>query len=119
MVTIFFVISGFVLTQSALKHIHAQDHKALLKNVSSAAIRRVLRIWLPLVVTSLATVVLMRLGVGGSPGLTNIKYQETWGAQLHVWALDMIHHINPYSYKDRMSQTRTDHAKTGWTIRKC
>ncbi|CCG84313.1 protein of unknown function [Taphrina deformans PYCC 5710] len=116
MVTIFFIISGFVLTQGLFKHIRARNYDNLMKNVSSAAIRRILRIWLPVIVTTLITFILVKLGVGSSLNRTGIPVQSTWIGQVRFWVLDMQHSMNPFSYRDRLTEAMNHHSKTAWTL---
>lgn len=51
-VTTFFVISGYVLSHAPLRCIQAHDMARLHKNLSSALLRRFLRLWIPVVVTT-------------------------------------------------------------------
>lgn len=51
-VTTFLVISGYVLSHSPMRHIHAKDTVGLHNTVSSALLRRFLRLWIPVAVTT-------------------------------------------------------------------
>jgi len=51
-VTIFFVLSGYVLSSKPLSLIHASENEKLGDNVASALFRRWLRLYIPLIITT-------------------------------------------------------------------
>ncbi|ETS75358.1 hypothetical protein PFICI_12302 [Pestalotiopsis fici W106-1] len=58
MVNIFFIISGYVLSLSTLRAIHWQDWEKALHCLSTAALKRGIRLFVPAVITSLLIFVL-------------------------------------------------------------
>lgn len=118
MVTIFFIISGFVLTQNGLRQIRNMEHRKLISNISSAAFRRILRIWLPVLVISFMTFSLVRFGLGSEAKRHRLKLQPTYIDQVVHWAREMNKVMNPFPYRDRSAQTWTFYAKSSWTLRK-
>ncbi|KAK6218314.1 hypothetical protein LQW54_002843 [Pestalotiopsis sp. IQ-011] len=58
MVNIFFIISGYVLSLSTLRAIHWQDWERAIHCLSTAALKRGIRLFVPAVVTSLCIFVL-------------------------------------------------------------
>lgn len=60
---IFFVISGYVCSYKPIKLIRNRSHHALLYTVSSAIFRRGIRLYLPPIITTLAVMVCVRLGL--------------------------------------------------------
>ncbi|CAJ2502302.1 Uu.00g096960.m01.CDS01 [Anthostomella pinea] len=62
MVCVFFVVSGYALSLEPLKQARARSYDGLLRTLSSFAFRRAFRLFLPPMATTLAVVVLLRLG---------------------------------------------------------
>lgn len=60
-VTVFFVISGYVLSAKPLSHIHAGEFVKLGENVGSALFRRWLRLFLPVIATTFIFMTLLHL----------------------------------------------------------
>lgn len=58
MVNIFFIISGYVLSLSTLRAIHWQDWEMAIHSLSTAAMKRGIRLFVPAVVTSFSIFVL-------------------------------------------------------------
>src|SRR3984957_16757298 len=66
-VNVFFLISGFVLTQRSLTLIRTQQYEKLYPSISSAIFRRGIRIYLPAVVVSFFGMFLTYYGLKESP----------------------------------------------------
>jgi peptidoglycan/LPS O-acetylase OafA/YrhL len=81
-VSIFFVISGSVLSSKPLLLIHSQSYKPLSENLSSALFRRWIRLFLPAAATTLAYALSWHLF-----GIWTIlpKHQETWIQEVGAW----------------------------------
>ncbi|KAJ6264973.1 hypothetical protein Dda_1127 [Drechslerella dactyloides] len=62
MVSIFFVISGYVLSYKAVSQIRRGDHAALLSTLSSSAFRRAIRLFLPTLTSVLCVAVMIQCG---------------------------------------------------------
>ncbi|RFU31326.1 hypothetical protein B7463_g5002, partial [Scytalidium lignicola] len=82
MVSIFFIISGFVLSYKPLKQIHAQQYEDIAHTLSSSVFRRAMRLFLPSLINMLIT------AVGIYSGITAPTYGEqfpTLSLQLKAW----------------------------------
>ncbi|KAM0417171.1 hypothetical protein ACHAPT_012808 [Fusarium lateritium] len=94
MVAIFFVISGYALSFSALKVIHKQDYDTLLRRMSSSVFRRGMRLALP----SFASVFLHYLA-----HITNIavvrKPEATFWSDTKFMFSDFEFLVNPFAWK--------------------
>ncbi|KAF3915539.1 hypothetical protein ABW21_db0204298 [Orbilia brochopaga] len=62
MVSIFFVISGYVLSYKALSQIRRGEHAALLSTLSSSTFRRAIRLFLPTLISVLSVAVMIQCG---------------------------------------------------------
>ncbi|KAK6349499.1 hypothetical protein TWF696_005783 [Orbilia brochopaga] len=62
MVSIFFVISGYVLSYKALSQIRRGDHAALLSTLCSSTFRRAIRLFLPTLTSVLLVAVMIQCG---------------------------------------------------------
>jgi peptidoglycan/LPS O-acetylase OafA/YrhL len=118
MVSIFFVISGYVLSirplQLATKAVKEKnemsqgkeqtssptDLSAAYANVASATFRRGPRLMIPCLVSTLLTAVLAMLGAfveGANPGLQrHYPRAETWTAQLTMWWEHSLTFVQPF-----------------------
>lgn len=79
-VSTFFVISGYVLSLTPLTHIHSGDHLKLNENIASALFRRWIRLFLPLIATVSAFIVILHaLGLWVRPAkLQGSLSDELW-----------------------------------------
>lgn len=116
MVDVFYVISGFVLTQGMIKKIHAREPGKLLDSLCSAIFRRYLRLYVPCVMASFLSPILVSLGWGDDTlGLpTGNIFSQTWS-----WIIDISHYINPFAmlrgyYTDESVRIR--YLAVTWTI---
>ncbi|EWC45699.1 hypothetical protein DRE_05260 [Drechslerella stenobrocha 248] len=62
MVSIFFVISGYVLSYKALSQIRRADHASLLVTLSSSTFRRAIRLFLPTLISIIFIALLVQCG---------------------------------------------------------
>lgn len=80
-VTVFFVISGFVLSRKPLMLIQSGDFLKLGDNLTSALFRRWLRLYLPIIITTFLYMTSWHaFGIW-----TDSEHQETWRKELWNW----------------------------------
>lgn len=80
-VSVFFVISGYVLSAKPLALIHSGDHAGLSQNLASALFRRWLRLYIPVICSTFVTASLPHLF-----GLrANFFPQSTWRDEIWKW----------------------------------
>ncbi|TVY80606.1 hypothetical protein LSUE1_G006711 [Lachnellula suecica] len=85
-VTVFFVISGYVLSLKPLSLIYAGEHLKLGDNLASALFRRWPRLHIPVIVTTFLYMTSWHLfGLWTEPEV----HQETWGAELWLWYTEL------------------------------
>lgn len=102
MVNVFFVISGFVLTQRSLSFIQSRQHDKLFTSLSSAVFRRLLRIYLPVIpITFLEMLVIRQKGLPSGFGPVPIPYSATIFEQILHWYNATEKFLNPFhDYND-------------------
>jgi peptidoglycan/LPS O-acetylase OafA/YrhL len=94
MVTIFFIISGYVLSYKALKQIRRKEFAPLLDTLCSATFRRAMRLFLPILASSFLTMLVHRWGwYTGAP--TMPRMQASFWEQLKDWWWNFILLSNP------------------------
>lgn len=96
-VSIFFIISGFVLTRKSLHLMRQRRYDEFIKTLSSTVFRRIIRLWIPSTLASLSGLVVIQL-----------RYREKYFypqpedhsilSELLLWALESIRLLNPYSF---------------------
>lgn len=93
MVNVFFLISGFVLTQRSLMLIRSQQFDKLYPSISSAIFRRGVRIYLPAVVLSFVAMLMSYFGIKDVQHTIKVEY-------LHQHILDWFYacrdFVNPF-----------------------
>jgi peptidoglycan/LPS O-acetylase OafA/YrhL len=93
MVNVFFVISGFVLTQSKIRHIHTRQKSRLLDSTVSSLFRRYLRLYSPCVLASFCAMCITNVGwATGRMG----KRAPTAVSQIIDWSSDITRFLNPF-----------------------
>ncbi|KAF6794964.1 hypothetical protein CSOJ01_13580 [Colletotrichum sojae] len=118
-VTVFFVISGYVLTLKTLKMIHARRNDQVLHALSGSAFRRPLRLFLPI---SVATFMIALICRGGwymrDPSYAPVPpVAETFNAQMHHLFWDFVDLVNPFKgIKNRENIRGMDYDGHLWTI---
>lgn len=83
-VSIFFVISGYVLSTKPLALIHSSDHDRLSDNLASALFRRWLRLYIPVICTTLITASIPH--IFGTKA--NFEPQQTWRDEIWKWYVE-------------------------------
>jgi len=111
-VGIFFVISGFVLTQKSLSLIRSQNFDALYSSLGSAVFRRWLRLWIPVLVSTFAC---MLLTYYGYPNM-RAERKETFKLQFYDWYEETRNLVNPFSYRDEWETLLDNYDWATWTI---
>jgi peptidoglycan/LPS O-acetylase OafA/YrhL len=115
MVTIFFVISGYVLSYKSLKQIRKRDFAPLLDTLASATFRRAMRLFLPIAAATMLTMVAHRLGwYIGAP--TMPVSQPTFWGQLWDWWQNFIALSNPTQGIDGNAVYADPYGFQLWTI---
>ncbi|KAH6654017.1 acyltransferase 3 [Truncatella angustata] len=97
-VTLFFVISGYVITLKTLSTIHAGQTGRALEVLSGSLFRRPFRLYLPIIVQTLVILVMIRwdlfqhdvTGFGSPPRM------ETLSQQLDHWWINFQFMVNPF-----------------------
>ncbi|KAI9710540.1 MAG: hypothetical protein M1820_002676 [Bogoriella megaspora] len=90
-VAIFFVLSGYCLSISPLR-----KRRNLYRNLISASLRRPLRLFIPPTGVSLLFAFTMHLPFGLAPKLIWPDPQETIGAELIKWVVELCKALNPF-----------------------
>lgn len=94
MVDVFFVISGFVLTQRMIKQIQSNQQTKLMESLASSIFRRYLRLYLPCM---LATFISMCFAYMGWAFL-EVPHFNTFTRQFWHWCGDMVRFSNPFAH---------------------
>lgn len=89
MVSVFFIISGYVLTQRSIKHIRAGDLSSLISSLSSTMFRRAMRLWIPTAITSFVGLILVRLGMRKFDPFYTDPSTETTVQALRHWVSEL------------------------------
>ncbi|RYO75428.1 hypothetical protein DL766_010018 [Monosporascus sp. MC13-8B] len=97
-VTIFFIMSGYVVTVKTVSKIHKRQPDQVLHSLSGSLFRRAFRLYIPIIVSTLIILALVRLdafqpdptGRGAPPRA------ETLQEQLQHWYEHTVYMINPF-----------------------
>ena len=79
-VSVFFVISGYVLSSRPLQLIHQDNQSRLSENIGSALFRRWFRLFLPVACVTFAYMILAQAGMR-----VPMKLQPTFGQEVRNW----------------------------------
>jgi peptidoglycan/LPS O-acetylase OafA/YrhL len=94
-VTIFFVLSGYVLSKSPLGLLRNGKRQATL-SLASAIIRRPIRLYIPPLGTTLAFAILMHAPFGLVPDMGWPQPKATVFAEIAYWPWESIKFFNPF-----------------------
>ena len=94
-VAIFFVLSGYVLSQSPLSLLHKKRRDACKLSLCSALLRRPLRLYIPPFYISFATAFAMHLPWSIWPQ-TTWAAKETIIAEIQTWIIETTKFFNPF-----------------------
>ena len=111
-VSIFFVISGFVLSSSSIKSIHHQDFAALQKTIASSSYRRIVRLYLPVLPSTLLAGI---WSFAGSPYPENAR-QATLVGQIVSWWKTLLITIDPFQNLNIRNPSGPPYAGQLWTL---
>lgn len=98
-VTIFFVISGYVLSVKPLSLIYKGQYDKAYEGLAGAVFRRFLRLWLPILIVTFGIAVLRQMPLpwrSTSTGLHTTVYIPGFFNQMRHWFWDMMNFINPW-----------------------
>lgn len=98
-VTLFFVISGYVLSIKPLSTIYKGQYEKAYDGLAGAVFRRFLRLWMPILIVTGGIAVLRQIPLGWrstSTGLSTVVYIPGLFNQLRHWFWDMMNFINPW-----------------------
>ena len=113
-VSIFFVISGFVLSRGPIKMM--RNGKQVGSSLSSAVFRRGIRLWLPVVVTTFMYMTIRHLGIYASyPVLRDNYFVELAAYFDELWRFTYMLRIEENPYLDLAKSTFSYNPHT-WTI---
>ncbi|KAL8648269.1 MAG: hypothetical protein Q9210_005093 [Variospora velana] len=98
MVSIFFVISGYVLSTKPLRLAREGRHEELLSNLASSTFRRGPRLFIPCIVSTFITAILAMTGAFVNEGVArHYPRAGTLWEQLGLWIHETLWLINPFS----------------------
>lgn len=106
MVSIFFVVGGYVNALKPISLLHDQDFETLGRNLSSSLLRRIVRLCLPVIISTLAIVFTLRLGLWepSRRNLTVIRFpdgfpplQDSFIGELRHWFSEMERLFNLFA----------------------
>lgn len=114
MVSIFFVLSGYAISCKPLKLVRTSSWAQLFHTVSSSAFRRGLRLFMPALISTFMTMLLVHGGFfnyvsrkimensDGNFGKYELRAwrRETFGAQLCHWLGSIRDMINPFTWEE-------------------
>ncbi|KAH6681743.1 acyltransferase family-domain-containing protein [Halenospora varia] len=115
MVTIFFIISGYVLSYKSLRQIRNRQFEGLLDTLASATFRRGLRLFLPIAASTFLTLIVFRMGYYVAAP-TNPTEQPTLFLQIYDWFWNMVLLSNPTDGIDGNSVYADPYGYQLWTI---
>lgn len=121
-VSTFFVISGYAITYKCLNLIRQRDYEEIFKSLSSSFFRRGFRLFLPLLLLAIPTLLLIRLIDMSDGFLYPTERKDTFYLQFKHFVNSTDEHFNPFAYKDNTAKNENDHnnryayVPTSWTI---
>ncbi|BFZ56329.1 hypothetical protein PYCC9005_003374 [Savitreella phatthalungensis] len=109
-VMLFFVISGYALTRSPLTYLHAGKTEAFAASIQSGFLRRAIRLFVPVYLSTLALVFVWHVTGVATPWP---EHQPTLLAELRHWAREMVQFSNPLRKGDELYTMYNIHT---WTL---
>lgn len=106
MVAIFFVVGGYVNALKPISLLHAQDFETLGRNLSSSLLRRIVRLCLPVIISTFGIALTLRLGLWepSRRNLTVIRFpdgfpplQDSFIGELRHWYSEMERLFNLFA----------------------
>jgi peptidoglycan/LPS O-acetylase OafA/YrhL len=117
-VSLFFAISGYVLTQSSLRSIRERSPEKVYAAVSSSMFRRGFRLYLPPIALTFCEMVASRFSIGPPLNFTFVP-EASSAAQFVDWLAETNRFINPFHNFSRAVQGSTTYTKYDaviWTL---
>lgn len=120
MVCVFFVISGYVLSVKSLRLLRENNNnnskEAFYESMTSSIFRRYMRLYLPAMISTLISFVLVCLAIEGT-GPTGIPPNlPTVSAQFENYMRENIRFMNIFNYPSSMVGTAHRYSNVIWTI---
>ncbi|KAK2748013.1 acyltransferase [Colletotrichum kahawae] len=99
-VTILFVISGYVLSIRALTMIYKHKDENLLWNIASSALRRPIRLYAPVAVSTAIIAIMVHFGfyIRDPTSAPAPPVLDTFASQMQHWFGDFIGLMNPFKH---------------------
>ena len=113
-VNVFFVLSGFVLSQGPLNRL--QQRAKCRAYLVSAAVRRPFRLYLPCIVASLLVVILMQLPYGILPKLNYLPSEGSFLLDLLKLAKTFVRFVKPFPWGTNYFNNFYPYNRSLWTI---
>ena len=112
-VSLFFIISGYVLSKKSLKHISDKEYEKFVMTLSSTALRRIPRLWIPASLCSLTGMIIIKQGFRRQflyiVPESSSSIQELWN-----WFIECAKLSNPLAFHDVLTSSLYEF--TLWTI---
>ena len=113
-VDMFFVISGFVLSQRMIQNIRANHKQKVLESLSSAIMRRWLRLFLPCCAMTFFAMVLVHFGIMKGPHFRSFSSQvRHWAGEFAVFSDPLVPIVGWNSPEVTVNMSYIDYL---WTI---
>lgn len=114
-VCLFFAISGYVLTTRTLSLIRQRRHEEVLKSLSSAVMRRGIRLYTPVVVLTFSLMTLEFFHI--FPHLVAVEPEDNYFLEIGRWFTYFTYQWMPLRYPDRWAELMNPFDGTiSWTI---
>lgn len=116
MVSLFFVISGYVLSYSTIRKIRTGNFLAVLDTLASSVFRRWLRLFLPILVSTFISMLILRVdwyigNTGFSPGRAESFWEQFWD-----WWNEFLRISNPTQSMNGEDTYNNHYSPQLWTI---
>ncbi|KAI9693881.1 MAG: hypothetical protein M1822_003152 [Bathelium mastoideum] len=95
-VAIFFVLSGYVLSRSALVHAREGKRDACAMSLVSAVVRRPIRLYVPTLCVTFAIAILMHAPFGALAEVSWAPPKESLAAEIGNWTMESVKFFNPF-----------------------
>lgn len=95
MVSLFFIISGYVLSRKSLMYIRNDDHESLARHLIPMMIRRPLRLWLPCTLASYIGLLVVRCGLRNQYGVFPVPAETPLSQDLKAWLYETYTRLSP------------------------
>lgn len=117
-VSIFFILSGYVLTHKSFFQMHSGNSHLITTSVLSSMFRRPFRLYLPPIALTFTEMLATRFGIGPPLNFTFVP-ESTFAGQFADWVKETIHFVDPVYNAPRALRGLLIHPKYEaviWTI---